>query len=226
MLLVFLLLGAVVNVAVAWGCSAFVPLPVRLPPGPTAQPTPHEERWMVDIGWKPTVGEASDVFVSRALRSGSSCLQLSEFVESPDLERSTGYSLVRVFFRAKAAFGVHVAAGWPWPALGGYGLSRPPNNERMNAVTNYVRTTSAIGLPGAFTGQSGRVPRLLPMQPLWPGFALNTLFYAAILWLMFAALTTLRRWRRIKRGLCPACAYPVGASPVCTECGTQVKTSK
>jgi predicted amidophosphoribosyltransferase len=47
--------------------------------------------------------------------------------------------------------------------------------------------------------------------------------YAAILWMLFAAPFALRRWRRIKRGLCPACAYPVGASDVCTECGKPVK---
>jgi hypothetical protein len=59
----------------------------------------------------------------------------------------------------------------------------------------------------------------IPVHVLWPGFAINTLFYAGILWLIFAAPFALRRRRRIKRGLCPACAYPVGASDVCTECG-------
>jgi hypothetical protein len=62
----------------------------------------------------------------------------------------------------------------------------------------------------------------LPLRPIWPGFAINTLFYAAILWLLFALPGALRRWRRIKRGLCPACAYPVGASDLCTECGKPV----
>jgi hypothetical protein len=32
----------------------------------------------------------------------------------------------------------------------------------------------------------------------------------------------MRRPRRIKRGLCPTCAYPVGDSPLCTECGKPV----
>jgi predicted amidophosphoribosyltransferase len=52
--------------------------------------------------------------------------------------------------------------------------------------------------------------------------AINTLFYAAILWLLFAAPFALLRWRRIKRGLCPACAYPVGTRDLCSECGTPV----
>jgi hypothetical protein len=61
------------------------------------------------------------------------------------------------------------------------------------------------------------------VRPIWPGFAINTLFYAGILWVMFAAPFALRRRRRIKRGLCPACAYPVGDSSVCTECGKTVQ---
>ena len=61
-------------------------------------------------------------------------------------------------------------------------------------------------------------------MPTWPGFAINTIFYAAMLWLLFAAPFQFRRYRRIKRGLCPACAYPVGSSGVCTECGKPVTT--
>ncbi len=29
----------------------------------------------------------------------------------------------------------------------------------------------------------------------------------------------LRRFLRVRRGLCPKCAYPMGESSVCTECG-------
>jgi hypothetical protein len=35
-----------------------------------------------------------------------------------------------------------------------------------------------------------------------------------------------RREVRRERGLCPACAYPVGTSEVCTECGKAVQTSR
>ncbi len=59
----------------------------------------------------------------------------------------------------------------------------------------------------------------LPTRIIWPGFAINMLFYAVILWMLFAVPFALRRWWRIKRGLCPACGYRVGVSDVCTECG-------
>ncbi len=65
-----------------------------------------------------------------------------------------------------------------------------------------------------------------PYRPIWPGFALNTLFYAALLWLLFLlAPRQIRRHVRVRRGLCPACGYPVGESAVCSECGTPRRRS-
>jgi hypothetical protein len=65
--------------------------------------------------------------------------------------------------------------------------------------------------------------RMLPYQPVWPGFAINTIFYAAILCGLFFAPGMVKRGLRRRRGLCPACAYPIGSSPVCTECGSPLK---
>ena len=56
-------------------------------------------------------------------------------------------------------------------------------------------------------------------RPIWPGIAVNTVFYAAIIWLVILGPFALRRYLRRRRGLCPACAYPMGESDVCTECG-------
>lgn len=64
--------------------------------------------------------------------------------------------------------------------------------------------------------------RALPIKPILRGFILNTLLYSAAFFLLFATVVApnrLRRNLRIRRGFCPACAYPVGGSPICTECG-------
>jgi hypothetical protein len=67
-------------------------------------------------------------------------------------------------------------------------------------------------------------------RALWPGFAINAVFYAAILWLLFAASFALRRWRRIKRGLCPKCGYDLRGSAddssLCPECGAGVELAQ
>ncbi len=60
---------------------------------------------------------------------------------------------------------------------------------------------------------------MIRYEPIWPGFAVNTLFYAALLWLFMYVLSALRRFLRVRRAFCPKCAYPMGESEVCTECG-------
>ena len=65
----------------------------------------------------------------------------------------------------------------------------------------------------------------IPRHVLVLRTAINTVFYALILWLLFAATFALRRWRRIRRGLCPKCAYDLRGRPQgsgCPECGNIV----
>ncbi len=50
-------------------------------------------------------------------------------------------------------------------------------------------------------GQTLPVERVLPLGMIWPGFAVNTLFFAAILWLLIPGPFVLRRFIRRRRGL-------------------------
>ena len=63
---------------------------------------------------------------------------------------------------------------------------------------------------------------VIPLYSIWPGFAVNTCFYAALLWSPFV----LRRRIRVRRRLCPKCAYPKGESEVCSECGEALPHSR
>jgi hypothetical protein len=74
--------------------------------------------------------------------------------------------------------------------------------------------------PGYFYGWMGA--RALPLRPIWSGFIINTLFYAALAWFAVPGPFALRRLLRARRGLCMKCAYPIGAGEVCTECGAAV----
>ena len=88
--------------------------------------------------------------------------------------------------------------------------------DRSQAMARYVWAD------GIFGGDASEF-KVIPMRPVWPGFAINTVFYAVILWPLFAAPFALRRRLRVKRGLCPKCAYDLrGRAPmsdVCPECG-------
>ncbi|MEE9296196.1 MAG: hypothetical protein V3W34_14715 [Phycisphaerae bacterium] len=64
-------------------------------------------------------------------------------------------------------------------------------------------------------------PRAPPFIPVLPGFAINTLFYAAILWLVIPGPFALRRLIRRKRGHCIKCGYDLRHADheACPECG-------
>ena len=93
--------------------------------------------------------------------------------------------------------------------------------ESSQSQPRPVTYSGALPLSMALRTKWGRSPsaRLLLLRPLWPGFMLNTLLYAAALWFVFFAPFKLRRHLRTRRGLCPACGYPVGGAAVCSECG-------
>lgn len=83
---------------------------------------------------------------------------------------------------------------WPWGAWKLY----PFNDQTKKPLTHDI---------------------LLPLRPIWPGFLVNTLLFATILWLPLLVLDLRRSvWRR-RRNLCERCGYPRGASNACTECG-------
>jgi hypothetical protein len=47
----------------------------------------------------------------------------------------------------------------------------------------------------------------MPLRMIWPGFVIDTLFYAAISGGVFFGFTSAKRFIRIKRGRCPRCGY-------------------
>jgi hypothetical protein len=229
---IFLLLGAIVNIAVAWWCALWMrdTSSVEELGGPLAQRTYPEGdtiyMWELQLyespglswangGWgdvtrwkdRPPDSELSPLDL---LPGWASQLNLAELRRAAEGNAQSG--------------GVVVGRGWPMVCLTCRcnWLGQPPFYVSSDAID--------LGWPGGPSAQLNPaddmwLPRLLPLRPYVVGFAINTLFYAAILWLLFAAPFALRRWRRIRRGLCPACAYPVGASDLCSECGKPVPAS-
>jgi hypothetical protein len=123
--------------------------------------------------------------------------------------------------RSYSVVALRASTGFPLRAgIWEFGYAR---NEMGMPAQQRLQRSSRVILGGIAPQRIAETDIHLPQDLLWPGFAINTLFYAAMLWLLFAAPFALRRRRRIKRGLCPACAYPVGASDLCTECGKPVK---
>jgi hypothetical protein len=205
----FLLLGAVINIAVAWSAAAFVH-----PNGGT-----RKMEFESDSAGRPIV-----VCTVTKLARRRVTWYPGRLINSLDPTPSVS----DIKWHGDGNRGSADYAGWPRAALACSNNSGVSGILILNAPTFSMavdgdpaaRLDRGIALSPWTTGP-GMVPtwRAVPLRPVWPGFAINTVFYAALLWLLFAAPFALRRWRRIRRGVCPACAYPVGASDVCTECG-------
>ncbi len=207
---VFLLAGAVVNVAVAWGCAY----------GGTKYET-HR----IEVLRTPETLYAVHVLTA----FGRELLMLFPLEEEalpvfkgmgieidPVDEGRLDWSVIRQSGLGSSPSARPVyeeAAGWPQVCF------------RYEALATGFIGGKEFGGPrrhNASTGMSFKIPRgdrTLPLIPIWSGFAVNTAFYAVVLWLLIPGPFVLRRVIRVRRGLCPACAYPRGESDVCSECG-------
>lgn len=111
-----------------------------------------------------------------------------------------------------------MASGWPLHSFAAWRTASVL--DRSESVEYEWKYHAGIVLrdePGTEAGN--RIPTILPLQPLWPGLAVNTLVYAVAAAVCTAGLRQgSRHWRR-KRGLCAACAYPAGEMDRCSECG-------
>jgi hypothetical protein len=192
-ILLFLLLGAVVNVAVAWGLAWWLWDEMRLDHKLVHQPTLDDCAW-----WEEHVGPALDGGIWRA-----------QTIKRHGIEVHHLYGAKR---RPRRADATRVWTGWPAFSMIG---SRWTVYDEGAAKAYYRARTRGI---------DSILRHAPPIRPIWPGFALNTLFYALILWLLIPGPFVLRRHIRVKRGRCPKCGYDLrgaipGAGGGCPECG-------
>ena len=231
--LLLLLGGAVVNVAVAWTSAVYGTMDRS---GTIHLPNQAERAIWRDPAPSIVTGEPALVVRSRSWgfagmhmvgdRPPDSTLETSGDEEGivADIQFSSHVGRPDVLDAVLV-----VNAGWPLPALEGrrWHLSIPVGwhfSETGFAIQQgeRARSVSDFELPVNVNTAGAGESRMLPLLPLWWGFTINTLLYGMILWLLLFGPFAARRMLRRRRGLCAKCAYPIGASPVCTECGGRI----
>lgn len=181
--LALLAAGAIINIAVAWGCAV-------LPPTKT---------WNADTSeaWAPIVRArmhdgTNDTWSLHWENRLGVCVTAIE-VHWTETGHAETHGVIQQCF-----------AGWPAYALQGevsFDYRMPwagPCNSRYG-----IRPKNAIAIVPDSAPFSYATAGIVPLAPLWPGFAINTIFYAAIswgAWLLFAAPLALRRRLRLRRG--------------------------
>ncbi|MCH8166084.1 MAG: hypothetical protein IH889_10795 [Planctomycetes bacterium] len=212
-LVILLLLGAVVNVGMAWGCAIGVDVrggEEKIGLFEHQDVSEHEEWWAFMRYSRPG---AAYVFSWR-MRA-----EWDASGHSPDevVPNWSGFKTPTREYESMLRDGEICLAdgrGWPMLALWSVWLDAGrPQQAKPPRVKHGIVTS----LPW----WGDYAPRILPLRPIWPGFAINTIFYAAILWLPIRGPFALRRHIRRKRGLCVACGYDLRHADhdACPECG-------
>lgn len=200
-----LLLGAILNVAVAWGCVWWA-LPASRAAGPQ-----HRASWAgsVPAGWiaptSPLWIETSAGLTEYRLHtiSPSERYPVIAYVQHV-LEAGLPFRSMFVERHYEENAGV-TYSGFMLGSLSG---------ERRGLIPEWI--------PGT---RYSRASRLLPGSIMWIGFAANSVLYGFLSGVIFGLLLGWHRRRRVRRNECAACGYPIGTSPVCTECGAPLPTS-
>jgi hypothetical protein len=95
----------------------------------------------------------------------------------------------------------------------------PRPGLQQTPVPDLRRGSARLGLPDRWRPRVSATPLwALPVSPLFPGFLLNTLFYAGLLGLPLLCFP-LRRIRRRAKGRCEECNYVLAGLEACPECG-------
>ena len=214
-LVLFLLLGAIVNVAVAWGCAAWADVGTDYTEGISEDGTASLLRWSSNIGTLIYFERSRTATLDRTMRGSRRMDELSPYWLHLDVP-SAAYQSGRIseensFTDARGWPALTMWSEYEWPAYGQTVVVKGglPLSSRHSVSNRYFAPP---------------LPRALPLRPIWPGFAVNTLLYTVILWLLICGPFELRRLLRRKRGLCITCGYDLGGAEheACPECGVEV----
>ena len=238
-LLVFLSLliaGAIINVAVAWGCTVFSPLTDISSPSNLRS---KDIEWLAARGWRQLPDTSDFTYPVRTIEYAGRGLRFRWMEESREVREHSEHWFIS-YIVPNWAFFEATEAGWPILSLEGHrvleqslhhgdvggGIFFCSRFTRFPFLVGEVRSDGAVPITKWLDKYPWLDGRLIPLRLLWPGFAINAVFYAALLWTLFAAPRALRRKRRLMRGQCPACGYDLRGSAsdsqVCPECGKPI----
>jgi hypothetical protein len=119
------------------------------------------------------------------------------------------------------------ASGWPCRALIATCYPMPTRTRgpakappRAVGLDGGVKDGVAINIRRDTAGQVTEA-RILPVRPIWPGFAINIALFTMMWLASLMVVTTVRSTARRRRGRCPRCGYDLRyrVRRACPECG-------
>ena len=227
-LVLFLLLGALVNVAVAWGCALWAP-------------TRAYENFTMFEGEAKPMSAVSHANWSKHRPKEWPELRVRNWPE--DMVHTTEvfeiglgrYDSIAVAYGpesgAMRVMTTHVS-GWPLPALRAIALYndafnvapvRLPPLVQPDRIVYGIAVRTQQDVERAPVLPDAGVVRVLPLRPVSWGFIANTAIYGVLLWAACCAVSSGRGAIRTYRGRCSKCGYDLrhAGHELCPECGAQ-----
>ena len=212
-LVVFLLLGAIVNLTVAWGCM------IVWPKSHTGNVVYYQED---DLHPTPALGILESLVPSEESLRRSHTIVISDESRFGWVE----HGAQAVPDRESVDHGLFVSvidAGLPLKSLRCSYRTTNAGGRPSSPREGYFH---AVMIPSWMRPAESRLVLWygFPFLPIWPGFAINTVFCAAILWLLTLGPFAAHRMIRRKRGLCIKCGYDLRGAEheQCPECGMTI----
>lgn len=118
------------------------------------------------------------------------------------------------------------ARGWPALCFSSEfyysrGMDSPELFTVAWGITMAVRESSASAGSSDADWWRARLPRIIPLRPIWCGLIKDVTIYSCGWWVLLFAVRSSKRIGRRLRGRCPSCAYDLrrNFSSGCPECG-------
>ena len=201
--LILVLLSVATNVVVAWGCSVFSGTPEF--DGLTTA-SYRRQRFEQEEHTPQLIEEG--FWIDRVLRSGQHDVVVIQRKQP-----------------SKQFYHLH-RAGWPFRSMEGYEYFGAKLSKAQIDFQWAIPLDSDAKETQVVISKTGAVRdikpiEVLPLRPVWPGFAINTGLYALALLAIYSLWWLGRRFIRNLRGRCLICGYDLRGDLKggCSECG-------
>lgn len=219
-LVIFLFLGTIVNVAIAWGFSlGGTPSDIEVVRGLSRN---HPPAWFFQEFTRSGFRRISIQVMPDRRPPFDFLLDICGVINVADMKPPSRFKVPPSESLTHGFQYQGDAAGWPLLSV---------NCEREGQYDRMLNVYDDEEISGGFILQP--LPpnttdywrdRALPYRPIWPGFVINTLLYAVLLWMLTIGPYQLRCHIRHNRGSCIKCGYDLHHADhkACPECGAEI----
>jgi hypothetical protein len=224
--LIYLILGAITTVAVAWGCAVLIDVYAGRLTGSYLSD--------YNMGWWYWTFEQPGAFVIQRTPTERSRMAEPRWVGAiVPTWSDANKPPTREQFSERGVW-IEDARGWPLLSFvhESQPIPKPPTPPRVPSRlgSDGVRVFQGPALAATRGGMLVEAPptipfRAIPIRPLWHGFLIDALFYGSIWFIILWMPLTLRRIARTRQGRCIACGYDLrySLSDRCPECGVAIR---